>query len=94
MAGTSEYLSPATAADLEDLLQDNAPRDLGKLTTVLNEVRRIQNLQKMGMDPGTQGQGYGSGGNYQDMQSQNQANMYQMQQSPDLNGYDLGNHFM
>ncbi|XP_021957791.1 CCAAT/enhancer-binding protein gamma [Folsomia candida] len=49
-AGTSEYLSPDTAADLEDLLMDDAPRDLGKLTSVLNEVKRIQAIQKNGME--------------------------------------------
>jgi len=47
-AGTSEYLSPDMAADLEELLQEDgeSPSDLVKLTTVLNEVRRIQSMQK------------------------------------------------
>jgi len=45
-AGTSEYLSPDMAADLEELLQEETPSDLVKLTTVLNEVRRIQSIQK------------------------------------------------
>jgi len=64
-AGTSEYLSPDTAADLEDLLQEDCPRDLGKLTMVLNEMKRIQSLQKGGVvDPMAQ-QGYHSSTMYQ-----------------------------
>lgn len=50
--GTSEHLSQDLTADLEDLLQDNAPRDLGKLSTVLHEVKRIHSLQKS--EPGVQ----------------------------------------
>jgi len=41
-AGTAEYLSPDTAADLEEVMQEDGPRDLKKLTNVLNEIKRIQ----------------------------------------------------
>lgn len=90
--GTSEYLNPDTAADLEEILNDDAPRDLGKLTTVLNEVKRIQAIQKSDiMEQQNQSHVYASNnpsGSYQSMQGGH--NMYNA--GPDV--FDPNNHYL
>jgi len=45
-AGTSEYLSPGTEADIEYLLRDDSPTDLERISNVLAEMRRIQSMQR------------------------------------------------
>lgn len=37
--GGAEYLSPAMETTLQEVLQDDAPTDLDKLTTVLTEMK-------------------------------------------------------
>jgi len=60
-AGTTEYLSPGTEADIEYLLREDTPTDIDKISSVLNEMRRIQSIQRGGesslslLDPGPAG---------------------------------------
>jgi len=68
-AGTSEYLSAGTEADLEALLREDAPTDLDKITTVLTEMRRIQSIHQREEQSGMAhhvGQDYQPNGNMYD----------------------------
>jgi predicted nuclease with TOPRIM domain len=44
-AGSSEFLTPATEAEIDYLLREDTPTDLDRITNVLTEMRRIQNNQ-------------------------------------------------
>jgi len=50
-AGTSDYLSPGTEADIDYLLRDDTPTDMERISNVLAEMRRIQGMQQRGEDP-------------------------------------------
>jgi len=58
-AGAVEYLSPQMELELEELLKEDAPTDVGKIANILAEMKRIQNTIQQG---GVVEYGIGSGG--------------------------------
>jgi len=47
-AGAVEYLSPQMEQELEELLREDAPTDVEKISTILAEMKRLQSLQQGG----------------------------------------------
>jgi len=58
-AGAVEYLSPQMEQELEELLREDAPTDVGKIANILAEMKRIQNTIHQG---GGADYGIGHGG--------------------------------
>ncbi|CAL8131718.1 unnamed protein product [Orchesella dallaii] len=47
-AGAVEYLSPQMEQELEELLREDAPTDVEKISTILVEMKRLQSLHQGG----------------------------------------------
>lgn len=43
-----EYLSPQMEQELEELLREDAPTDVGKIANILAEMKRLQSLHQGG----------------------------------------------